>query len=475
MNLNDPVNIHALRYAEEKTKVFQLQRFQKRFPEYFQFARMETRIATSEDYYVPPSLANESVVVTRTWFEEEGCRRLSCFYVRDENWNLCEEDDRPRWISIGDRFELACQGACLDHSLNTDWIGGRCVVANPYKKMLAAMPENVFGKKLRHVYHRGLNVRDGTLKLNEDYCKAYGLDFADDDCVLSGPQSFGEWLFGVTVVRAAKTAHLPKAAPRPPPLPAFAFTPRKKPKKRALEVPSEQLANELEKRRSLLKEMAAELVREARVNATEYAVERFLVKKAPKLLAGAVDSPAGKLVLKHSAARSLKRYGTAGLKGLGRAFGAATSVYAIYDVAAGLLDMLDQYSYMHVLDKKALQDIDEKLDFDYFQGGRVGPEMTPEFVWENNVLTPDEEGDDALLFMVERVEEYLAAVRATSPDSRNFASAPDLFAWRTEEKGWDRYVFAGVAFVLSVLAFLMVEWINVWANVLFFIKVYFQI
>lgn len=172
MSLYDPAHIHALRYATEATKLFLMDQYKAEFPHLFENATIETRPATHADYYVPPALVGPGVVVVvRTSLDALGCLRLSCYPFK-KNWEVCTEQDPPHWVPIGQHFELACQPACQDFAIHSEWIrGNRCILSNPMKKMVASMPENVFERKsYRHVFHGGLDVVEveAWLKLGKD-------------------------------------------------------------------------------------------------------------------------------------------------------------------------------------------------------------------------------------------------------------------------------------------------------------------
>lgn len=464
MNPYDWAHIHALRYAVESTKVFLMQQYQTEFPHLFQYASIETRPATPRDYYIPPALASKCIVVVRTHFEETACRRFACFPFK-KNWEMCTERDTAHWVPIGQQFELACQPACQDHSLNTEWVQGECRIANPLKKALASMPEKLFERASRHVYHGGLDVVNGTLKLNARYCEAYGLNFADGDCYAPGGQKFLEWFFGKTPIRAAKTGSMSHFTALPPPLPPYLNYAH--PKKRKTRV-SDAIDPAHKK---VYKEIAVDLVKELGEEVSEYAIETFLRKKAPKLLTTSLDALAVKLVIKHSISTSIKRVGTSLLQTLGKGFGVATSVYALYEMGIGILDILDMHDYNKVLDKKTLEKIDRELDDIYFKDGMVRPELTPEFLWDNDILMQDQ--SDKFQFMADRVEEYLTELKKAPPSQKELEKSPlNLFEWQTEEN-WNKKLFISLVIIAVCLVGLFIEYIDVWATCLFFIKLYF--
>lgn len=468
MNTYDLAHLHALRYASEMTKVFLMDQYQIQFPHLFQDAFLETRPATPQDYFIPPALASKAIVVVRTHFGETACRRLSCFPFK-KDWEMCTEQDGPQWVPLGQQFELACQPVCQEHSLNTEWVRGRCILANPMKKMLAAMPEKVFERGSRHLYHGGLDVVEGTLKLNARYCEAYGLQFADGDCYVPGGQAFLEWLIGKTPIRASKTASVLRFKAYPPPLPLYLnYAPPPKRKKREIEMGYTDPAH-----KKIYQEIAIELVQELGEEVSEWAIEMFLRKKAPQFLKISLNTLSAKLVLKQAIARGIQRVGTSTLKKMGKGFGGATYVYAFYDMAMSIFDTLDLYDYDKVLDKETLKKIDRDLDDLYFRDGPVRPEITPEYIWDNEILTEDEDESKKFKFMVEKVEEYLTALYTADPSEKELKKSNlKLFEWR-EEEDWRRKIYLCLLVMVLCCVALFIEYIDVWATGLFFIKLYF--
>lgn len=473
--MNNPVHAHALKYATEATKAHLMQEYKSKFPHYFQNARIETRPATNEDYFIPPSIADKCIVVVKTQFDEIGCKRLSCFQFK-KNWEVCEKTDPLQWVRIGDDYELACQKSCQDHSINTEWSkDGRCIIANPLKKVLASIPEKLFERASRHVFHGGFDVIEGDLKINKRYCDAYGLDFVDGDCVASGGQQFGEFLFGKTTIRAAKAANLEELKDIPPPIPSYMnYTIRKRKRvKRSLSIDDSPTSSQI------IKEFAADLAKDVGLDVSEYAIKRFLKRKAPALLTKGIDKIATKLVLKNSLVVGLKQLGTLALKMAGSAAGVVTAIYALYDLVVGIIDIVDPFDYMKVIDKEKLEKIDDQLDYTYYQDGPVRSEMTPEYIWENELLIDDKDIENQLLYMTMKVEEYLKALE-TIPENEfhkqtQMSKQKPLiqFVWK-EKEDVSKTFFKCIIFVMVCCALLFLEWIHIWACCLFFAMLYYK-
>lgn len=469
--MNNPINVHALRYATEATKCYLMEEYKRKFPHYFENAVLETRPATDKDYFIPPSIADKCIVVVKTQFDEISCKRLGCFPFK-KNWEACEKNDPLQWVRIGDNYELACQKSCKEHSINTEWLpDGRCVIANPLKKVLASMPEKLFQRASRHVFHGGLDIVDGELKINKRYCDAYGLDFVDGDCVVSGGQKFGEFLFGKTVIRAAKTGNVQPLQDQPPPIPNYMnYQTTRKRKRRSVSIEDSAIEN--------LGNFASDLVKDLGIDYSKYTIENFLKRRAPKLLARSIDKLATKLVLKNSVVVSMKQIGTLSLKALGSAAGVVTAVYAIYDLVVGILDAIDPFDYLKVIDKEKLEAIDNELDYTYFQDGPIRSELTPVYIWEHEILADNEDIENQLAFMASKVEEYLKALETIPENEYHKQQKPKQnpliqFVWN-ENEDWNKTLFKCIIFIMICCTLLFLEWIHIWTCCLFFIMLYYK-
>lgn len=465
MSLHDRANLHALRYATEETKLFLMQQYKREFPHYFQHATLETRPATRADYYVPPSLAGK--VVVRTALAEWDCLRLSC-YPYKAGWEACTAQDPPQWIPIGQHHELACQPVCRDHAIYTEWTGGRCVLANPLKKMVASMPEKLFERTAyRHVFHGGLDVVEGHLRFNQTYCEAYGLTLVGDECRTAAGQSFIEFFLGVTPIRAAITARLQPHVSQPPAhLPAHLYYPPAKKRRTKRSLPESEASHDL------YREIALELVKELGENVTEWAVKRFLTANAPKLLISTLDQLAAKLVIKHSMAAALKMVSSSALKAMSKGVSAAAIVYSLYDLVMGIVDVIDPLSFNKYLSKEDLKKVDDTIDYRYYTDLPVRPELTPEYIWQHDLLQRD--NTDKFEYMVAKTKEYLDALKAVPPAQQALKSSQS-FVWQEDQKEWDRRLFTSLCVVAICFVCLFVEWIDVWVCCLLFIKMYYGV
>ncbi|GIY89206.1 baculo_p74_N domain-containing protein [Caerostris extrusa] len=380
------------------------------YPHIFYNAQLESRQATHQDYYIPPSLASQCVVVTKTSFNETACHRLACFPFK-QNLEPCTELDSVQWITMGNTFALACQPSChtKDNQLDTEWRNGQCVQVNPYKKIVALFPERLFEIESKHSFHRGLDLIHGHLSINETYCKAYGLEMSRDECYSDLDQKIAEFFLGKTVYRAIKTANLklPDMGPDPP-IPGYFNYVRRVKRMVSLDiqdVPSSEIAQEV----------AIEIAADVGTDLALWIVEHILKKQAPKLLSQATTNIAIKSALTQAVLRSYTSSAVVMMQMAGKAIGKASSIFAVYSMISMVIDIVDPYNYEKVITAKMLDEIDYKLDLRYY-GREEGFDriVTPEFIWDHVWVFQDQSHRHE--FMAEKIMEYLTALH-TEPAS----------------------------------------------------------
>jgi hypothetical protein len=482
---------HAERYALNATKVYLMDFYKIRYPEFFRDATIETRKATLDDYYVPPSLADQCIVVTETKFGEKGCERISCF-SRKENLEPCGEGDGPQWIGIGNRFGLACQPSCRQQreemKIDAMWHHSKkCVIANPLKKILALFPEKLFEKQKLQQYHRGLDVIDDRLRLNRRYCMAYGLDYVEwkQDCNLTLAQKIGEFFVSSTVYRSIKTSKLTKdtSLSKPTELPDYlmydATPPPPKRIKRNLVVDYDAVLESLDDLDTpgsleIVQEVTANILADTGIDAGRTAVKHLLKTKVPKLLARAGNNVGMKTAFGNLVAKSILK--TAGKVAARAAISVSIvgGVYQLFSFVTDILDSFDPYGYNGVLNKSALDRVDMNLDYAYYGDGKRHPELTPEYVWDNDILViNDDELEKHVTYLAERVNEYLEALNKTSDEQKRVLKRIDFRPKNTvpHVRGW---LQTGIIAIMILLIMACVEWIHIWTFCLLFLLLHFN-
>lgn len=448
---------HAVRFAIEQTRLYMIIKYRQLYPDLFQHATFKIRPATNQDYYIPQALALTCHVMEDNYFTEPGCKKVGCFPFK-ENGVPCIPTDPVQWSQLGNGHTLSCQPICQasDTTVDTEWWNDKCVMVNPLKKIVVMFPERVFGRTTTHQYHNGLTWDEGRVKLNADYCKAYGLDFDGNECVSSTEQTIFEILLGTTVYRSIKTAGMqPAVAPAPPPLPTDLNA-----------IQSPVTVDELTDTTGsseLAKQIAMEISADVGLDIGMRTVEKILKKRVPKLIGKAASSIAVKTaltqaVLKNSAALVAKSF-----IHMGRAVGAASTILTPYSIVSLVVDLIDPHMYNYMLTGSMVDQLNARLDLQYFQKeSQFNQPVTPEYIWDYVLVQPDE--SDRYSYMADRIEEYLQALRPADITQAP-PTAKKEYHYKKEIQRWNWTLHAVVACMLLALAIMWVEWIHVWCGI----------
>jgi hypothetical protein len=445
---------HAVRYAIEATKLFLMEQYTRLYPHIFTESRIETRLATMNDYYVPDSIAGQCIVVVKTFFTETGCHRLACFPFKS-NMEPCEETDDPQWIPLGKGFTIACQPHCREttQAIDTEW-RKRCVEVNPYKKILAMLPEHAMGRKAKQ--HGGLDWVNGHIRLTAEYCKEYGLDFDGYECTSTTGQQILEWFIGKTVYRTIKKSSSSIRGTPPVNAPPYFNYPQHT-LQRLVSTDNDTETMNFSK---LAKDIAIELGIDFGVDVSATVVERLLTRHVPKLLDRALNNISIKTAVKQSVLQSSALILRSFSMATGKMIGMASNILTAYGIVAAVLDVIDIYDYDKVLDGRTVDEIDFKLDLRYF--GREDDfdrTITPEYVWDNVLVSVDL--SDRYEFMAEKISEYLSALHTKPiklpPIKKNVLPI---------QNRWNLILHWSLVSVLAVLSLLWSKWIHVWGVVL---------
>ncbi|GFT26018.1 baculo_p74_N domain-containing protein [Nephila pilipes] len=432
--------------------------YRQRYPQYFQHVTIQVRPATPKDYYLPPSLAGQCIVVEKIYFTKSGCKRLSCFPFKS-NGEPCTQTDPVQWTRLGNQFVLSCQLSCREmHTpIDAEWWGTRCVMVNPLKKVLATFPEQLFGMQSKHPLHVGLDWKEGQIHLNKLYCRAYGLEFDGHDCYAPTGQTIGEFFLGKTVYRALKTSPIqPPDVPPPGPVPQQPPTPLSVDLSGTMPLPDTS---------QVAQEVASELLADFGVDIAAHLVEQILRKKAPQLLLKAagnipMQSALTQAVLNQTLSLSVRSLSTAG-----KIVAGASNVLALYSVISIILDVVDPFHYENVLTGKMVENINERLDLVYFQREKdFNPEVTPEMLWDN--LLGEENESERYEYMANKIQEYLQALQAN--DKINYATTLPVLSHFHNKKENQQYQWTLHLIIVSMLVMLgllFVQWVHVWAVV----------
>ncbi|GFY40140.1 uncharacterized protein TNIN_276531 [Trichonephila inaurata madagascariensis] len=399
----------------------------------FDRAYIETRPATGEDYYIPHSRASKCIVVTNIYFDEIGCHKVACFPVK-EDLSPCEKNDKPKWIPIGKGFTLSCQPACqYEGAIDTDFRNGNCYLINSLKKILAILPEKLFGMTSKHNFHTGLDIIDGNLKINNLYCESYGLDFNGDDCTSTTGQIIAEILLGQSIYRELfKTKKTNPLLVAKPPIPDYLYVPKNR-KKRSVEYSSPNMDTKL------LHDIAVELSVDFGVDLTLDSIQHILKKRVP----GLVIKASSNIPIKSAMIQAVLKSQTTAVinisKMAARGISTASTAFSLYGIVSMIFDIFDPFEYNRVLDKSTLDAVNRQLDLKFYKREFYKPiKVTPDFVWENVLLEEDQ--TESYTFMAERIKEYLNEIHQAPPDKKLFKLKKETLNYETKNNLFDKHI-----------------------------------
>lgn len=461
--------VHAMKFAKHVTLVHLFEKYSKSHPDIFEHAEIDVRPATRQDYYIPPGLENEAVVVTRLEFTETGCLKVGCFPYK-ENLEPCDSQDPVRWIRIGKGFSLACQPICnyYEHNFDTRFENGRCYLANIYKKLFALLPENVFGIQSKHNWHKGLDVKNGHLSLNDVYCRSYGLDFKNGDCTSSVGQNIGEVLLGSSIFRSSFTAKQVSDADLDPfpPLPDLIPAKKRRNQRSVNNNDDDENSDNATNVAQELSDLATDLGFDISVTTMAH----ILKKRVPKMLAKPLTVPV-KSAMMQAVIKSHLSTAANISKMAGNALSKLNVILFAFTAASLVLDVVDVFDYNKVLSKQQIDRID--LNFDVkFYGSEFNFKIpiTPDYVWEQL-----EDQTENYLFYAVKVQEYLNLIHPKeTPPIQNIKKS--LFDYDYEKDNnsvwWNHLPFMAhiLLVILILIIFLLISgYVEYFVVIIFFL------
>lgn len=456
---------HAEKYAEALDTLYMLELYKQYYPHIFDHVELKTRPATNDDYFVPDRLNNCLVVETLRFNAKEACDRLGCFPFK----NLgvpCDDSDEPQLSRLGgnDTTTLSCQKMCRrEKTIDTEWWGmdgKRCVRVNPLKKLVVMFPERVFRRVTPNPYHVGLDWHEGQMGLNATYCRAYGMDFDGRECTMTMGQKIAEIFTGTTVYRSIRTQGLPKAAA--PPTVYMDILYREDP---LFSVEESDLKDDSAR---LALDVATDLSIDFGVDIGLYALEKFLKKRAPGLIARTTSNAT---IRKSLSAAVMRNYGLMLAKGsvhLGKLAGGVSVLLAAYGIINLVVDVIDPNMYSHLLSSRMIEHLNRQLDVTYFrQEDNFNQEITPDFVW--NFVLDLENQSERISKMAENMGAYMQALQPHQPD----ADAPPLSssffdlnyhgAKHTDTFHWNWTIHLVILGMLLSMSIMWREKVHVWS------------
>lgn len=468
--------INAVEFGHHCALEHQYNYFLNKYPHIFKYVEIQSRLATHQDYYVPPSIAGECKIYSIA-FNEIGCRKISCF-PKTSNLTDCTEKDPTTYMSIGNDFYLSCQPACHELSpfIDTEFKDGKCWQMNTEKKIFALFPERIHNIEIYQPMHKGLNLKNGDLVINQEYCTAFGLSFENDECIAPVGQEIAEIFLGSTIYKSLKKASIQSTMnPVPPSVPhdvqnvsnwlegsqSMKHNTTYQSKSAMPYIPSQAFSDVL---KEFMKDLAIDIGTDVSIDYSlkvmKKRIPQSVLKMSTKVLNRKIVQSAMVKAITQSQALTFAKVA----RGLFSTLSKINVAMSIFGVVSSVVDLFDPFNYNYVLDKETISRVNEHLDFVFYRSNNRKVEITPEKVW--NLLEED------MSLYVEKLEEkidyYLEAVKLEDYNSRSKIQK-DIFKKKKSKikYQWDKVFHAFFVMILIIASIFFIQYIA------YFILIYF--
>lgn len=468
--------INAVEFGHNCALEHQYNYFLNKYPHIFKYVDIESRLATHADYYIPVSIANECKKYSVS-FNEIGCRKIGCF-PKTSALTDCTENDPTTYITIGENFYLSCQPACheLSQFIDTEFKDGKCFQANTEKKIFALFPEKIHNVQVYQPMHKGLNLKNGDLVINKDYCTAFGLSFENDECVAPIGQEIGEFFLGSTIYKSLKKASIQSSFNLVPPAvpndvqnvsnwlegsPSMKNTLNYQSNSSMPYIPSETFSQIF---REFMKDFAMDIGSDISIDYSLNVMKKRIPKSTVKFSNMAINRKIVQSAMMKAITQSHALTFAKTARGLFSALSKVNIALSIFSIISNVVDIFDPFNYNYVLDKETLSKVNEHLDYAFYRSNNKIVEITPEKVW--NILEED------MSIYIEKLEEkidyYLEAVKMEDYNAR-YKIQKDLSKKKKTkiEYNWGKVFHAFFVMVLIIVSILLIHYIA------YFILIYF--
>lgn len=414
--------INAKLYAYNCTLEFNYNKFLNLHPHIFKYVTLDVRPATHNDYYIPPAIANQCKIV-KVSFNKIGCEKIACF-PRMQNFKLCDPPDEARYLRLGTGNTLACQPACTQLSMNidTEFKKGKCMLVNSFKKMFALFPESLHGVESIQPLHFGLNLKEGNLELNAQYCAYYGLNFksSTNECYETPHQKVTEFFIGSSIYRYVhRKSQYVASRPSHPPVPHYLQNVNEwlegtNVKKRRKKRHTAQIDLEF------LSELSKDIAIDIGVDLSLNAITHTLKTRVPNALTTASKlaiNTAKQLKISALADIVIQSHFKAGInisKILGSGISVVNWTFLALSIFGIVFDIIDIFNFNNVLDKNILLKLNERFDFEFYNSNKTAIEVTPDIIWD----LLEEDLSEQYEYMIEKMQEYLNSLNVSNAKER---------------------------------------------------------
>lgn len=450
--------INAVEFAHNCALEHQYNYFLNKYPHIFKYVDIQSRLATQSDYYIPSSIATECKIYSVS-FNEIGCRKIGCF-PKTDTLTDCTENDPTAYITIGENFYLSCQPACheLSQFIDTEFENGKCFQANTEKKIFALFPEKIHNIEIYQPMHKGLNLKNGNLVINKDYCTAFGLSFKNDECITPTGQEIGEFFLGSTIYKSLKKASIQSSFNLVPPSvpndvknisswlegsPSMKNTTSNYQSKNSMPyIPSQTFSQIF---REFMKESATDIGTDVSIDYSLKVMKKRIPQSALKF-SNAVNRKIIQSAMMKAITQSHALTFAKVARGLFSSLSKVNIALTIVSVISNTVDFFDPFNYNYVLDKEILSKVNEHLDYVFYRSNNKYVEITPEKVW--NMLEED------MSIYIEKLEEkidyYLEAVKREDYNSR-YKIQKDISKNKQAKKEYNWFKVFHVFFVMILI------------------------
>lgn len=461
--------INAVEFAHNCALEHQYNYFLNKYPHIFKYVDIQSRLATHADYYVPAALAKECKKYSVS-FNEIGCRKIGCF-PKTNALADCTENDPTTYLTIGDSFYLSCQPACheLSQFIDTEFKNGKCLQANTEKKIFALFPEKIHNVQVYQPMHKGLNLKNGNLVINKDYCTAFGLSFENDECVAPIGQEIGEFFLGSTIYKSLKKASIPLSSVSlvPPPVPSDVqnvsnWLEGSPSRKNTLNyqstssmpyIPSQPFSQTM---RDFMKDIAIDVSADVSLDYSLKVMKKRIPQSAIKISSMAINRKIVQSAMMKAITQSHALTFAKTARGLFSALSKVNIALSIMTIISNVVDLFDPFNFNYVLDKETLSKVNEHLDYVFYRSNNKNVEITPEKVW--NIL--EEDMSMYIDILEEKIDYYLEAVKMEDYNSR-YKTQKELSKQKKTkiEYDWHKVFHVFFVMVLIIASILFIHYI----------------
>lgn len=429
--------LNAVKYAEYYLLKHKYETYKALIPHIFNNTTWKEENATSNDFYIPPTL-NAKCKIASLKFTANGCKRISCFPYLPSG-KTCSKIDDTVYIQSGNTSFMACQPSCYHlkpedekfSPFDTEYYNGKCVLQNSHLKRFAMDPTIRADTEIAGITNVdvGFDYVNDKIYLNKYYCDYYSRTLYAGECVSRNILSdffLGQYI--TAQLHPPRNFELPLKPLVPNHLKNVELWTGNRRGKRSIEQQTDIGFSELLFNNDILlgivQGIAADTAIELSITATKY----VLTKMIPKFLTQSAIQLARSFGTKtliamsiHLVSAKLLSTSIAFLGALSSACTVVGIAYFLVSFSGMIADMIDTHGYNNCFTQKQLDEMSINLNNkynDYMQiYDRNNFDITPEMVFD--YLELDRPANSTYFELgLEKVFEYLNNLDVNSLSQR---------------------------------------------------------